>query len=438
MALRIDSQFYRPDFLIDFTHGTWLKIRDILKKCEYGLSLAMNDEKRGYPIFKMDDIGNAFLHDDHVRYAEVSKEESRRFRCKNNDVFFNRVNSEEFVGRTGIFKLKEMNAVFASYLIRLQPREDVILPQYLNVFLNSKYGKKQINRYKRRAVNQANVNAQELQEFMIAIPEMSFQENIARLTDHSWEKYVLSGSFYREAEQLLLREIGLEDFASEWNAGYETDRDSLFEFARMDAEYFQPKYEIIEERIKNYKNGWGNFSELLTISNQKTNIKKNLKYQYIELSDISSSLGIVESSSTLEGKDLPSRAQMKVENGDILLSSVEGSLGKVAIVSVENTNLVASTGFFVLQPKIFSAEVTLVLCKSLFMQMLLQREAQGTILTAIPHKSLDRVTVPKIKKEIQDQITELVQKSHFAIKESRQLLDQAKREVEEMIEIQTK
>jgi len=60
--------------------------------------------------------------------------------------FFNRVNSEEFVSRTGIFKL-DLDAVFASYLIRIRPKKDGnILPDYLNIFLNSSYGLEQIRK----------------------------------------------------------------------------------------------------------------------------------------------------------------------------------------------------------------------------------------------------------------------------------------------------
>lgn len=432
MALRFDSQFYQPEYLIDTSHGKWLKIRDVLKKCEYGLSLAMNDEKQGHPMFKMDDIDHTFLIDDHIRYAEVSDSEHRRFKCKNNDVFFNRVNSEEFVGRTGIFK-SEIDSVFASYLIRLQPNDDVILPQYLNIFLNSKYGQKQINRYKRRAVNQANVNAQELQEFMIAIPAMTFQEKIAKLVDNSWDKLNQSKLLYQQAEKLLLQELSLENFVSEWVAGYETDFDSILGSLRMDAEYFQPKYKIVEDKIKKYKNGWKHLPELLKISKQKTEIDGDKIYHYIELADINVSLGVVNNTNELIGADLPSRARMSLQKGDVVVSSVEGSIGKVALIDQDIENLIGSTGFFVLRTKEFTPEVNLILCKSPIMQLLLAREAQGTILTAIPNKSLERVVVPFFTKEIQKKLTSLVQESHKALYESRQLLGQAKREVEETI-----
>jgi len=433
MALRFDSQFYQPEYLIDTSHGKWLKIRDVLKKCEYGLSLAMNDGKQGHPMFKMDDIDHTFLIDDHIRYAEVSDNEHRRFKCKNNDVFFNRVNSEEFVGRTGIFK-SGIDSVFASYLIRLQPHDDVILPQYLNVFLNSKYGQKQINRYKRRAVNQANVNAQELQEFMIAIPAMTFQEKIAKLVDNSWDKLNQSKLLYQQAEKLLLQELGLDDFTPEWVAGYETDYGNVLDVLRMDAEYFQPRYRIIEERVKEYKNGWDYLPKLIEVSKEKIQIEPEKEYQYVELADINASIGIVDSTSKIFGTDLPSRAQMRLQKDDVVVSSVEGSIDKVGLILSNDDNLVGSTGFHIFRSKTFSPEVNLILCKSPVLQYLFIREASGTILTAISSNSLAHVVVPKLNKAVQEKITKLVQESHTCVLESRQLLEQAMREVEEMIE----
>jgi type I restriction enzyme, S subunit len=102
-ALRMDAEYYQPEFFIDFSKGQWKPINEIIKKCQYGLSLAMNDDKKGFPMFKMDDINNAFLTDDDVRFAEIKDAEAKNFRLEFGDVLFNRVNSEEYVGRTGIF-----------------------------------------------------------------------------------------------------------------------------------------------------------------------------------------------------------------------------------------------------------------------------------------------------------------------------------------------
>src|SRR3989344_4019647 len=162
-AKRLDAEYYQPEYFIDFTKGDWRPIGEMLELCQYGLSQAMNDEGKGYPMFKMDNIDNGFLLDNDVRFADITKLIFDQFEIKKDDVFFNRVNSEEFVGRTGIYKLANLKSVFASYLIRARVKSDgKILADYLNIFLNSSYGLKQIRKFTRRSVNQANVNAEEL------------------------------------------------------------------------------------------------------------------------------------------------------------------------------------------------------------------------------------------------------------------------------------
>ena len=164
-AHRLDAEYYQPEYFIDFTKGNWRPIGEVLELCQYGLSQAMNDERKGYPIFKMDNIEYGFLFDDDVRFADISELIFNQFKIKKDDVFFNRVNSEEFVGRTGIYKLDNLKSVFASYLIRARVKSGgEILADYLNIFLNSSYGLRQIRKYTRRAVNQANVNAEELKQ----------------------------------------------------------------------------------------------------------------------------------------------------------------------------------------------------------------------------------------------------------------------------------
>jgi hypothetical protein len=278
------------------------------------------------------------------------------------------------------------------------------------------------------------VNAQELQEFMIAIPAMTFQEKIAKLVDSAWDKLNKSKSLYQQAEKLLLQELGLDDFTPDWVAGYETNYSNVIDVLRMDAEYFQPRYRIIEERVKEYKNGWDYLPKLIEVSKEKIQIEPEKEYQYVELADINASIGIVDSTSKIFGADLPSRAQMKLQKNDVVVSSVEGSIDKVGLILSNEENLVGSTGFHIFRSKAFAPEVNLILCKSPVLQYLFIREASGTILTAISSNSLGHIVVPKLDEAVQKKISKLVQESHTCVLESRQLLKQAKREVEEMIE----
>ena len=151
------------------------------------------------------------------------------------------------------------------------------------------------------------------------------------------------------------------------------------------------------------------------------------------LSNISSQ-GYIQDYQEEFGKDLPSRARRKINTNDLIISSIEGSLSSCALVEKEFDNAICSTGFFVLNSEKINSETLLILFKSLVIQELLQRGSKGTILTAISKTELEYIKIPLIKPSIQKQIAEKIQESHKLRKESKELLEEAKRKVEEEIE----
>jgi len=433
---RLDAEFYQPKYFIDFSKGSWKPIKEFLDICQYGISQAMTEEPRGYPIFRMNDIRDCFLLDDEVKYVEIPEQVFKQFRLEIDDVLFNRVNAEEFVGRTGIFKLKG-DYVFASYLIRLRVKPgSKILPNYLNIFLNTKFGKKQIHRFSRRAVNQANVNAEELSNFKIAMISIGMQKEISQLSNEAWAKIELSKFFYSQAETLLLEELGLKDFKPKYEKTYTAKLSDTFSAHRINAEYFQPAYEEVIEKIKNYKNG---FSRLLKhVENVKPNFDPT-KYpdkifSYIELADIDSSIGVIHSVNEIKGEEAPSRARRMLREGDVIVSSVEGSLEKVALVDKEHNGCLASTGFFQFRPLDILPEVLLVLSKTIVLQSQLKKKCSGTILTAVPKESLRDIIIPLLPLSTQQKIASFVQQSHEARSKAKELLEVAKKAVEIAIE----
>jgi restriction endonuclease S subunit len=432
-AKRLDAEYYQAEYFIDFRKGNWQPIGSILKKRQYGISQAMNDDKIGYPIFKMDNIDDTFLLEDNVRYANISEKTFRDFRLEKNDVLFNRVNSEEFVGRTGIFKL-ELPSTFASYLIKLQTNESKILPDYLNIFLNSKFGLRQIKKYARRAVNQANVNAEELKQFKIAILPMEFQKEIEKLSNESWRSFQNSKSLYQQAEKLLLDELGLKDFSFDKSASSIVNFSEVKSANRIDAEYFQGKYIKLEKKIKECK--YKNLEDIICNVPAQFDASKRSQgiFRYVELSNINVSIGTIDGASEILGKEAPGRAKRILKEGDVIVSSVEGSLEKVALVLKGQEDFLASTGFFQFRSDEILPEALLVLAKSIVFRLQLEKRCAGTILTAVPKESIKDIMVPILPKPIQEKISKLVSESFESRKKAKELLEEAKRMVEEIIE----
>lgn len=118
----------------------------------------------------------------------------------------------------------------------------------------------------------------------------------------------------------------------------------------------------------------------------------------------------------------------------MIASTIEGSLEKVALVSEEYHGAIGSTGFFVLRSRAVQSGYLLALVKSLIVREQMRCEASGTILAAVPAKSLRNIIVPNIPPEKRDEIAQLVEKSHAARREAKALLEKAKRAVEIAIE----
>ncbi|MCS7200980.1 MAG: restriction endonuclease subunit S, partial [Patescibacteria group bacterium] len=347
-------------------------------------------------------------------------------------------NAEEFVGRTGIFKL-EGNYTFASYLIRLRVNKNSgLLPDYLNIFLNSKFGRKQIHRFSRRAVNQANVNAQELKNFMIALVSLNLQNKIAKLSNAAWQEIKKSRTFYSQAESLLLEELGLKDYKPQYKKTYTAKLSDALSARRLDAEYFQPAYEEVMERIINRG------IEIKPLKSFLCEIQKGVEVgseNYLEngklflrVSNLSVN-GFTDKDQKYISDEIYQRfIKYKPNVGDFLLT--KDATPGIAYVVKEDVEGIISSG--IVKLKIDEDQINkeyLALCiNSIIGKSQVERDVGGSVIIHWRPEQIRQLLIPILPDHIQRQIAELVQKSHQARKKAKELLEIAKRAVEIAIE----
>jgi restriction endonuclease S subunit len=262
--------------------------------------------------------------------------------------------------------------------------------------------------------------------------EINDRINNLFLKAHAKRKY--SQSLYKEAEELLIETLGLKDFqpSNEGN-NIKTLKESFLKTGRLDAEYYQIKYEEKLQIIKKYANGYGTLQQKCNLKDNNFTPKDEHEYKYIELADIGKS-GNVTGCTIEIGQHLPSRARRKVNVGDVIVSSIEGSLGSCALITQEYNNAICSTGFYVINSEEINSETLLVLFKSKLMQELLKQNCSGTILTAINKTEFQNLLIPIIDICVQTEIADLIKQSFALRKESENLLQEAKEMVEKEIE----
>lgn len=205
--------------------------------------------------------------------------------------------------------------------------------------------------------------------------------------------------------------------------------DSFKRAGRLDAEYYQPKY----EQYVNSLNTSDTVFSLCKVHDENFEPIERDSYPYIELANVGAK-GEIVNVETILWNELPTRARRKVKVGQVIVPSIEGSLQNCALISSEYDGALCSTGFYVVSSDSINPETLLVLFKSEPIQALMKQRCSGTILMGITKDEFLSMPFPKIDDKTQKIIAKKVQKSFFFRRQSEQHLDYAKRAVELAIE----
>jgi len=425
-ALRLDAEYYQPEYLeISEKLKTAQRVADLTSDIRYGLYVEPEYKTEGVDFIRALNLLNFWIDGEILKIDENKVPKSYRLRTADSLI----VRSGANTGSVALVDSRFNNATFGSYTIRL--RFNKINPFFAAVFLNTRYGVLQTQRLQ-TGMAQPNLNIPNIKEIRIPLVSEEKQKEIEKLCGRIEEEREKSENLYSQAENLLLEELGLKDFKVEDALSYIVNLSEVKFTHRADAEYFQPKYKKVIEKIKSQKLKLLDVAENVPAKFDPQREPDKI-FRYVELANINTSVGVIDGFSEFLGKEAPSRARRTLKAGDVIVSSVEGSLEKVALVDKEQEGYLASTGFFQFRSKRILPEVSLVLAKSIVLQSQLKREVTGTILTAVPEEALNRIIVPILPKFTQQKIAELVQKSHEARLKAKQLLEQAKNKVEDII-----
>ncbi len=437
-SLRIDAQYYQEKYISNRNRISRFKcvrlgdISSVFRKGIFDIKASSYTDD-GLPFVRIINLKDGLIDDSELVHipVDIHLKESKTALTKGDVIL-----SKTAYPAASLVTLDICNTSQDTIAIKLSDFwRNKLYSGYLVAFLNSFYGLLLLEQWFQGNI-QMHLALPDAKRVLIPI----FKEEYQQIIDNMWweasKKRELAKLLYCQAEQLLLSEFGLLDWKPRHTLTYVRSFSQVKQANRMDAEHFQPKYEELREIIRNYSGGYLKLIDIAVNSNETIEPRANPEhdFEYIELADINQTIGVIENAKIIKGKDAPSRARMLLRSGDIIASSVEGSLDKVALVSEEYDGAIGSTGFFVLRPRTVSSGYLLALIKSIIVREQKHCESSGTILAAVPAKSLKNIIVPNIQQEIQDAISALVQQSHAARRESKTLLEKAKRAVEIAIE----
>jgi restriction endonuclease S subunit len=151
---------------------------DFLDSFQYGLSEKSSSAPIGIPMLRMNNIYNSEVMVKDLKYIQIDDNTKEKYLLHKGDLLFNRTNSKELVGKTAVFYEGD-DYTFASYIIRVKLNPQKANVDYINYLFNSRILQFQKDMISRKILGQANINSQEMQEFLFPLPPLPIQNEIA-------------------------------------------------------------------------------------------------------------------------------------------------------------------------------------------------------------------------------------------------------------------
>ena len=397
------------------------------------MSISKEFVETGIPYYRGGDIYNSFIefatNPLYIPQRVFDIPTMHRSHLHKGDILMSIVGA--IIGNISIVATNN-DATCSCKLAIIRPKENVS-SEYLATYLRSRFGQQQIQKF-RRGSGQTGLILEDFDQLLVPYLENSTVQLITDNVNKSLDCSLHSQQLYASAESYLLDCLGMANFAANPDAyNIKTLKESFLETGRFDSEYYLPKYEDYIELVHSYPNGYDLIGNVCDIKDNNYTPVNGIQYKYIELANIGKS-GEITGCNEQAGEELPTRARRIVHKGDVIVSSIEGSLDSCALVTDEYDRALCSTGFYVLKSHQHNPETLLTLFKSLPIQNLMKKGCSGTILTAIGKSEFEKIPIPLIRQEVQDKIAKHVKKSFELRMEAMQLLENAKLTVENIIE----
>lgn len=444
-TFRFDSEYFQKKLLKDIGQLRKIPHENLAEISEVkgGKRLPLGDDfvESGIRYIRAEDVKNSFVQFKNSPFiSEKTHSEIATYQTSKNDVLLTIVGNS--IGDIGIVKFDLDKCNLTENCVKIVSKKSLpFFSDYLFLFLMSHYGQVQIAREK-VGTAQPKLAIERIRRFIVPAVNINFQERISNILFSANNLLIQKDNAYVDAETLLLEALGLTNFMPSTEAvNTKSFKESFGATGRLDAEYYQPKYEHIVAHIAAQPHD--KLGALVDI--QKSIEPGSDVYSedaeglsFLRVADYSKQ-GITTPQVRLNDKFVNENAE-KLESlkpkQDTILLSKDGSVGEAYRLR-EDANFITSGAILHLTVKdknrVLPDYLTLVL-NSIVVKQQAERDAGGSIILHWRKEEIENVLVPIIDKATQQKITTHIQKSFKLKAESERLLEVAKRAVEIAIE----
>lgn len=435
---RIDSDFYSKKNLeiLSQIDKKFPKALTEFVKVSDGNHMSISEyfSDEGIPYYRGGDIYNFFIEQTsqplRIPVAVSDWPHMKRSHLQKGDVLLSIVGA--IIGNLALVKTNQ-KATCSCKLAILRTKS--AKPELISTFLKSYFGQNQIQKF-RRGSGQTGLILEDFDQLLMPSFSEMFSNKIEDIVNAAFLQSQESDQTYASAEILLLETIGLKNFVPSIDpVNVKSFKESFLSTGRLDAEYYQKKYEEIEQQLR--KNGVMQLKDVFKLLSNpspsnylETGTKviktKNIRIPSVEIENIT---------------DHTNEDCLLVEKNDLLFASMGvGSLGRVSYIErdIENCTIDGTIKIFRCRKEYQNRNLevpTLLFLTSSFGQELIYKHVIGsTGIISISKENIENLIIPIFDKSNAETLTSMVLESQNLKKQSEQLLETAKRAVEIAIE----
>ena len=444
---RLDPLFYHPEYigLIRKLKESKYEVIPVGAICKrivdgpFGTQLKVEDyTTEGIPVIRVSNVKTGEITEENLVRITVEKHlQLKRSRVLPNDVVLTKAGA--ILGYSAVFPSQLIEGNITSHLVTITCKPEVN-PYYLKTFFLSDAGQKQIYRWGNKSTR-PELNTEEVRKIFIPVPSLEIQ---AQIVESMQSAYKQKKQKEAEAQRLLdsidgyvLDELGIRLPEVEDKMYFAVSSDEV-QSNRVDAYYYQPKFEEIEKALRKGKYDLVHFATLMTDLKNGVEIRKYADegYRYLRVTDLGK-FGIIDNTPRLVAvEEIPER--IKLHDNSFLISR-SGSLGLVSVAEEKIKDVILSSHIFKVDldiSKILPAYLE-AFFRSTLGQIQFFRKNNGGIVPEISQSALKSLMVVIPSLEIQNKISEEVKRRISEAEklkaEASKIIGEAKKQVEEMI-----
>ena len=255
--LRMDAEYWRPSFIKN-SHlvSKNKKIKDFITQDISNIK--SSPINKDFEYLEISNISlNSFEYES-IKIQEGKEPKRAHYILKKDDIVVSTVRPN----RNAVALIDKEGIVGSSGLSVLRVKN--IEPEWLFAFCKTNYFINCLMRENKASMYPA-VSNKNILETALFVPSGRFREKIKGNIQKAVAYAKKSKILFAKAQAFLLSELGLTHYKPKHQLFFIKQHSDIEREGRMDAEYFQPKYEEIVNKIKAYKGGWDRLGNLVRI-----------------------------------------------------------------------------------------------------------------------------------------------------------------------------